>query len=101
MADLAQPQIIVISGFLDAAAAAAVVQELRRADHPERSVVIEFGARAKCDLVALSSMAEAISRLAVRVTVRGLSGHDVRILRYLGVSLPGEPEESRDWNGVP
>ena len=98
MADAPQPQIIGILGFLDAATAADVVHRLRRVD-PERAVVIEFAAGTKCDLVALSLVAEEIARLPVPVSVRGLSGHDFRILRYLGVSLPSEPPRPPEWEG--
>ena len=92
MADRAQPLIIRIDGFLDVSTAADVVRRLVETGR-ERAVLIEFGARAKCDLIALSFVAEAISRRGTPVSVHGLSGHDLRILRYLGVSFPVEPEE--------
>jgi hypothetical protein len=61
----------------------------------DRAVVIELAPRVECDLVALSFIAQAIERRGVPVSMRGLSGHDMRILRYLGLSFPSPPDSHR------
>ena len=93
MPESTEPLIIRIDGRLDVPTARAVVERLRFASQ-EREVVVEFAPSVECDMVALSYVAVAIARRGIPVSVRGLSGHDLRILRYLGVSLPGEPEKS-------
>ncbi len=92
MPDGTEPLIIRIDR-LDVATAAVVVERLRFAGR-EREVVIEFAPSVNCDMVPLSFIAAAIARRGVPVSLRGLSGHGVRILRYLGVSLAGDPEET-------
>jgi hypothetical protein len=81
------PLIIRIEGVLDLGAASHAIRQLRSAGG-EREVILEFGAGAQCDLVALSLLADEITHQGSPVSVRGLSGHDVRILEYLGVPLP-------------
>ncbi len=93
-----EPLIIRIDGVLDIPAASDAIRRLRCAGS-EREVIIEFGAGARCDVVALSLVAEAIASRASPVFVRGLSGHDVRILEYLGVSLTRDPSPSRSSEG--
>lgn len=91
-----EPLIIRIDRRLDAAAARDVAERVRSAAH-DRSVVIEFGPRVQCELVALSLLADVMEQRGPPVLVRGLSGHDMRILEYLGVSFPDSPEpESLD-----
>lgn len=76
-----------IDGRLDICLAGAVVERLRE-EEGGREVLIELGPGVQCDLVALSYIAEAIERRSAPVTVHGLSGHDLKILQYLGVELP-------------
>ena len=87
-----EPLIIRIDRRLDVPTAAGVVERFRSAAR-ERELVLEFAPTVECDMVALSFIAEAIARRGIPVSVRGLSGHDFRILRYLGMPLPGGPEE--------
>jgi hypothetical protein len=81
-----------VEGHLDSCAAGNVVERLRQAPD-DCEVTIDLGPRVRCDLVALSSIAEAIERRSGRTFLRGLSGHDLRILEYLGVELPAAPED--------
>jgi hypothetical protein len=91
MADGDGPFTIRVEGHLDICAAGKVVERLRLAPD-DREVTIDLAPRAQCDLVALSYIAEAIERRSGRTFVRGLSGHDTRILEYLGVELPAGPK---------
>lgn len=96
MPDGFEPLTIRIDRYLDVATAREVAERVRFLAR-ERKVVIEFGPPVECDLVALSLLAEAIDQSGSPVFVRGLSGHDMRILEYLGVSFPNSPEpESLD-----
>lgn len=91
-----EPLIVRIDGRLDAATGRDVVEQVRSAAR-DRSVVIEFGPRVQCELVALSVLADVMEQRGFPVLIRGLSGHDKRILEYLGVSFPDSPEpESLD-----
>lgn len=87
MTDRDRPLTIRISGRLDICAAGSVAERLRQAP-PDQEVVIDVAPSAQCDLVAWSCIAEAIERRSAPVRVHGLSGHDARILQYLGVELP-------------
>jgi hypothetical protein len=82
--------VIKVDGLLDVATARDLILRIRCAV-PERDVVIEFGTRAACDVVALSMVAGAIRSPGARVSVRGLAEHEHRILRYLGVPVPVKP----------
>jgi hypothetical protein len=86
-----EPLTIRIDRRLDVATAREVAERVRVAAR-ERDVVIEFSLRVQCELVALSFLADVIEQRGSPVFVRGLSGHDVRILEYLGVSLPSSPD---------
>ena len=81
------PLTIRIDGRLDICTALNVVERLRQA-RESREVVIDIAPSAQCDAVALSYIAEALERFSASVRVRGLSGHDARILEYLGVEFP-------------
>lgn len=91
MTDGSSALTIRIDGVLDICTAARVVERLRLA-REGIEVVIDLAPSVQCDLVALSYIAEAIGRRATPVSVRGLSGHDTRILQYLGVELPVSPK---------
>ena len=91
MTDRDGPITIRIVGRLDIAAASNVVERLRQAPD-DQEVTVELGPGVQCDLVALSYIAEAIERRFSPVSVHGFSGHDMRILQYLGVELPVSPE---------
>jgi hypothetical protein len=82
--------VIKVDGLLDVAHARDVIRRIRCAV-PERDVVIEFGTRAACDVVALSMVASAIRSPGARVSVRGLAEHEHRILRYLGMAVLAKP----------
>ena len=86
MTDGSSSLTIRIEGRLDIFTAASVVERLRLAPE-DVEVVIDLAPSVQCDPVALSYIAEAIERRAAPVAVRGVSGHDMRILLYLGVDL--------------
>jgi hypothetical protein len=92
MTDGSSSLTIRIEGRVDICTAATVVERLRLA-REDLEVVIDLAPSVQCDLVALSYIAEAIERRAAPVSVRGLSGHDMRILQYLGVELPDSPKK--------
>jgi hypothetical protein len=52
---------------------------------PDEPVVIDFRAVRDCHDLALSLLARAILAGPARVTLRGTSQHQERLLRYLGV----------------
>lgn len=89
--DQAEPLILRVDGLLDLEHARKIVRRLQSA-LVGVEVVIEFSPRVQCALVPLSLIAEAIARRGSPVAVRGLSQHDIRILRYLGVTLPSKYE---------
>jgi len=95
MDQTAHPLILRVDGLLDLEHAHEVVRRLQSAP-TGAEVVIEFSPWFQCGLVPLSLVAEAITSRGSPVEVRGLSQHDVRILRYLGVAFP-----SKDDPGAP
>jgi hypothetical protein len=93
MSDGSGPVTIRVDGRLDIWAAGRIVERLRNAP-ADSEVLIDVGPGAQCEVVALSYIAEAMERrLTAPVRVRGLSGHDARILAYLGVELPSSDGE--------
>lgn len=85
------PLVVRVDGLLDLEHAQDVVRRLRSAPSGAE-IVIEFAPSAQCGLVPLSLVAEAIASHESQVSVRGLSQHDVRILRYLGVHFPSKDD---------
>jgi hypothetical protein len=81
-----------VAEMLDLGHAHAIIRQILSAP-ADASIVIEFGSLAQCRLTALSLLAEAIGRRGGPVSVRGLARHDIRILRYLGISLPTPGEQ--------
>ena len=73
-------------GAFDAEAARELLQELQRV--AEGDIVVDVGLVRGCDeagVVALARLAE--SSQGYRIALRGLSAHQLRILRYLGARL--------------
>jgi hypothetical protein len=89
--DQTEPLILRVDGLLDLEHAREIVRRLQSAPD-DVEVVIEFSPRIQCAVVPLSLVAEAIAHRGSPVAVRGLSHHDIRILRYLGVTLPSKDE---------
>ena len=87
MANEPEQIIIRVEGLPDVASAAAVVSRLGGAD-PAALVRIVFGAKADCHLVPLALVGDAITRRGTPVQIEGLSQHHLRVLRYLGVTMP-------------
>lgn len=85
------PLVFRVDGLLDLKQANEVARRLRSAPSGAE-IVIEFAPSARCGLVPLSLVAEAIIRHERPVSVRGLAQHDIRFLRYLGVQLPSKDE---------
>jgi hypothetical protein len=82
-----EPLTIRIDGALDIGVARGIVERLSQTPQ-DREVVIELGPGTRCNPVALARIAKATEGRLVPIPVRGLSGHDERILQYLGVDLP-------------
>jgi anti-anti-sigma regulatory factor len=63
---------------------------------PVRSVVIDFANVREADAAAVASLARTLcAARESRVTLRGLSGHLRRVLRYVGIEAVGlsDPEQ--------
>jgi hypothetical protein len=88
------PELVVIEGTFDEAAARALSAcFLNGAEH----VILDFGqARAIHDCALARLAAEISGADAPTVSVRGLSLHHERMLRYLGVGLAPIPPPSDD-----
>jgi hypothetical protein len=78
--------LIRVDGLPDVASAAEVVSQLGEAGLAAE-VRIEFGPKADCHLVPLALVGDAIARRGAPVRIDGLSQHQLRVLRYLGVTL--------------
>ncbi len=88
--------VVGIEGTFDPAAAAVLRLELARS-HPTSTVVLDFShARAVHDL-GLAMVARALAAEGVATRFRGLSQHQARMLRYLG--LPGVPPPAAPGEG--
>ena len=82
-----------VEGTFDVPAAWRVRDEIAKAA-PDRPVTIDFMRVRACSAFALAALFEAISRMHPhRIEARGLSSHERRLIRYLGVELAaGAPE---------
>ena len=86
MANEPEQILIRVDGLPDAASAAEVVSQIEGAGS-STEVCIVFGPRADCHLVPLALVGDAIARRGAPVRIDGLSQHQLRVLRYLGVTL--------------
>lgn len=82
--------VIRIDGAFDATAAGRLAGWLREVPQQE-ALVIELAGR-DCQDLGLAQIAAELARRP-RLVVRGLSRHQEKLLRYLGVDLAGEPLE--------
>jgi hypothetical protein len=77
--------VIRVEGTFDTPAAARLAAWLRELP-PADPVVVDFGGARDCRDFALAAIAEELT-LRERVTVRGISRHQEKLLRYFGVEL--------------
>jgi STAS domain-containing protein len=79
-------RVVRIFGTFDAGAARELVAEVCR--DPAREVVVDVGLARGFDEVGVAALARLVRVGGGRkVTLRGLSAHQLRILRYLGLEL--------------
>jgi anti-anti-sigma regulatory factor len=81
-------RVLRLLGTFDAAAASELMERLRC--EPERDVVIDVALVRGFDEVGVAALARLVQGdRQHRIALRGLSGHQLRILRYLGAGLCG------------
>ena len=90
MRDGGSARVVTVDGVLDLRRAHDLTHEVLSVPEGEE-VLIVFSPEARCELAALSLFADAVTKRHGGIAVRGLAAHDLRVLRYLGVSFDGSP----------
>ena len=80
-------RVLRLLGTLDGDAANALMREIRR--ESELDLAVDVALVRGFDEVGVAALARLAQRSDGRIVLRGLSHHQLRILRYLGVGLSG------------
>ncbi len=84
-----------LEGRFDAAQARSL-EQMFSIFRPVPSVVIDFANVREADVAAVAVLARTLgARPESRVTLRGLSGHLRRVLRYVGIDVAGPSDPGR------
>jgi anti-anti-sigma regulatory factor len=83
-----------VEGTFDVPAAWRVRDEIANAA-PDQPVTIDFMRVRACSAFALAALFESLAKMQPRrIQARGLSAHERRLIRYLGVELAGVVAEA-------
>lgn len=80
-------RVLRLLGTFDGASADALLRQIRR--ESDRNIVVDVTLLRGFDEVGVAALARLVHRSDGRIALRGLSLHQLRVLRYLGVALSG------------